>query len=68
MNRARFVTAARLEFLAEVIYFSEVEAGLGVRFTVAVEAAVTRALVFLNRARRIASTLVGYSSNIFRSR
>ncbi len=46
MNRARFATAARLEFLAEVIYFSEVEAGLGVRFTAAVEAAVTRALVF----------------------
>ena len=46
MNRARFIAAARLEFLAEVIYYSEVEAGLGARFTAAVEEAAARALAF----------------------
>ena len=35
MSRARFIAAARLEFLAEVIYYSEAEAGLGVRFSCA---------------------------------
>jgi len=29
VRRARFIAAARLEFLAEVIYYSEAEAGLG---------------------------------------
>ena len=46
MSRARFIAAARLEFLAEVIYYSEVEAGLGVRFATAVEEAAARALAF----------------------
>ena len=46
MKRARFIAAARLEFLAEVIYYSEVEAGLGARFTAAVEEAAARALAF----------------------
>ena len=46
MNRARFITAARLEFLAEVIYYSEAEAGLGARFNAAVEEAAARALAF----------------------
>ena len=46
MSRARFIAAARLEFLAEVIYYGEAEAGLGARFTTAVEEAVTRALAF----------------------
>jgi plasmid stabilization system protein ParE len=46
VNRARFIAAARLEFLAEVIYYSEVEAGLGARFTAAVEEAAARALAF----------------------
>ena len=46
MNRARFITAARLEFLAEVIYYSEAEAGLGARFNAAVEEAAVRALAF----------------------
>ncbi len=46
MNRARFIAAARLEFLAEVIYYSEAEAGLGARFTAAVEEAAVRALGF----------------------
>ena len=46
MNRARFIAAARLEFLAEVIYYSEAQAGLGARFTAAVEEAAARALAF----------------------
>ena len=46
MNRARFIAAARLEFLAEVIYYSEAEAGLGARFPAAVEEAAARALAF----------------------
>ena len=46
MSRARFIAAARLEFLAEVIYYSEAQAGLGVRFAAAVEEAAARALAF----------------------
>jgi toxin ParE1/3/4 len=46
VNRARFIAAARLEFLAEVIYYREAEAGLGARFTAAVEEAAARALAF----------------------
>ena len=46
MNHARFIAAARLEFLAEVIYYSEAEAGLGARFNAAVEEAAARALAF----------------------
>jgi len=46
VNRARFIAAARLEFLAEVIYYSEAQAGLGARFTAAVEEAAARALAF----------------------
>jgi len=42
VNRARFIAAARLEFLAEVIYYSEAQAGLGARFTAAVEEATDR--------------------------
>ena len=33
MSRARFIAAARLEFLAEVIFYNEAQAGLGSRFT-----------------------------------
>ncbi|MGH8738015.1 MAG: type II toxin-antitoxin system RelE/ParE family toxin [Burkholderiales bacterium] len=46
MKHARFIAAARLEFLAEVIYHNEVQPGLGERFTVAVEEAAARALAF----------------------
>ena len=46
MSRARFIAAARLEFLAEVIYYNEAQAGLGPRFTAAVEEATARALAF----------------------
>ena len=44
--RARFVAAARLEFLAEVVYYSEVQPGLGERFAAAVEEATARAVGF----------------------
>jgi toxin ParE1/3/4 len=46
VNRARFIAAARLEFLAEVIYHDEAQPGLGKRFTAAVEEAAARALAF----------------------
>ncbi len=46
MKRARFIAAARLEFLAEVIYHNEAQPGLGKRFTAAVEDATARALAF----------------------
>ena len=46
MNRVRFIGAARLEFLAEVVYYAEVEAGLGARLSAAVEEAAARALAF----------------------
>jgi plasmid stabilization system protein ParE len=46
VSRARFIAAARLEYLAEVIYDSEVETGSGARFAEAVEDAIARALAF----------------------
>ena len=46
MKHARFIAAARLEFLAEVIYYNEVQPGLGERFTAAVEEATARAVGF----------------------
>lgn len=46
MKRARFIAAARQEFLAEVAYYNEVQTGLGIRFTKAVEEATIRALTF----------------------
>jgi len=46
VSRARFIAAARLEFLAEVIYYGEAEAKLGTRFTAAVEEAAARAVAF----------------------
>ena len=46
MKRARFIAAARLEFLAEVAYYDEAQSGLGQRFASAVEEATARALVF----------------------
>ena len=46
MKRARFIPAARLEFLAEITYHNEAQPGLGVRFTAAVEEATSRALAF----------------------
>lgn len=46
MKRARFVAAARREFLIEVVYYNNVEPGLGARFAAAVESATARALAF----------------------
>ena len=46
MKRARFIAAARLEFLAEVVYYNEVQPGLGGRFTAAVEETAARAVAF----------------------
>ena len=46
MNPARFITAARLEFLAQIIHHNEAQPGLGERFTTAVEEAVARAVAF----------------------
>ncbi|MCC6301173.1 MAG: type II toxin-antitoxin system RelE/ParE family toxin [Gammaproteobacteria bacterium] len=60
MKRARFVAAARREFLAQVIHYNEEQPGLGARFTAAVEEAVIRALAFplagsptIRNARRV---------------
>lgn len=44
--RARFIAAARLEFLAEVVYYTEAQPGLGERFAAAVEEATARAVGF----------------------
>ena len=46
MKRARFIAAARVEFLAEVIYYNELQPGLGERFTTAIEEATSRAVAF----------------------
>ena len=46
MSGARFIAAARLELLAEVIHYGEVQPGLGGRFAAAVEEAAARALAF----------------------
>ena len=46
MNRARFVEPARLEIIAEVVYYPRLEAELGARFLEAVQDATARALAF----------------------
>ncbi|MDD5240169.1 MAG: type II toxin-antitoxin system RelE/ParE family toxin [Sulfuricella sp.] len=46
MKSARFIAAARREFLAEVIFYNEAQPGLGARFSSAVEEATARALAF----------------------
>jgi plasmid stabilization system protein ParE len=46
VRRVRFAAAARREFLAEVIYYNKERAGLGARFTAAVEEATARAAAF----------------------
>ena len=46
MTSARFAPSARREFLAEIIYYNQEQAGLGARFTAAVEEAAARALAF----------------------
>jgi hypothetical protein len=68
VSRARFIAAARLEFLAEVIYYSEAEAGLGARFAAAVEDASARALAFPLSGSPHRSKPAGFSSRISPSR
>ena len=46
MKRARFIAAARIELLAEVVYYNEAQPGLGERFTAAIEEATGRAVAF----------------------
>lgn len=46
MKRTRFIEAARLEYLVEVIYYGEAQPGLGIRFAAAVEEATARALLY----------------------
>jgi hypothetical protein len=46
VKRARFIAAARVEFLAEVIYYNKAESGLGERFRAAVEEAIIRTLAY----------------------
>jgi len=46
VKRAKFVAAARREFLFEVVYYNKEESGLGARFSAAVEDATARALAF----------------------
>ena len=46
MKSARFVPAARREFLAEIVYYNQEQARLGARFTAAVEEAAARTLAF----------------------
>lgn len=44
MTTARFLPSAELEFLKEVAYYSKTRAGAGLRFQLAVQAAVMRAV------------------------
>jgi toxin ParE1/3/4 len=46
VSQARFIAAARVELLAEIIHYDESEPGLGLRFLTAVEEAAARALAF----------------------
>lgn len=46
MKRARFVAAARIEFLAEIAYYNDAQPGLGERFIASVEDAAARATAF----------------------
>lgn len=46
MTSARFVPAARHEFLAEIVHYNQEQPGLGARFAAAVEEAAARALAF----------------------
>jgi plasmid stabilization system protein ParE len=46
VKAARFVPAARREFLAEIIYYNQEHDGLGSRFTAAVEEAAARVLAY----------------------
>jgi len=61
VKSARFVAAARREFLAEIDYYNQEQAGLAARFTVAVEEAAARALAFPHAG----SPVVGNARRVF---
>jgi len=46
VRSARFIPIARREFLSEIVYYDQAQAGLGARFAAAVEEAAARALAF----------------------
>lgn len=46
MKTARFIPAARLELIAEIIYYDKARVGLGRQFAAVIEAATARALAF----------------------
>jgi hypothetical protein len=58
VSRARFVAAARLEYLSEVVYYNKIEPGLGHRFAEEVEEAAARVLAFPRSGRHRASVPV----------
>jgi hypothetical protein len=58
VKRARFVSVASHEFLAEVAYYDEARPGHGARFITAVQQATARALAFpLSGSPAAAATL-----------
>ncbi|MGH2669090.1 MAG: type II toxin-antitoxin system RelE/ParE family toxin [Burkholderiales bacterium] len=70
MKRARFIAAARIEFLAEVVYYNEAQRGLGERFAAAVEQAAARAVAFplsgsLSRSNTRRVIVKGFPFSIF---
>jgi toxin ParE1/3/4 len=67
VRRARFVAAARQEFLAEVVYYNREQPGLGIRFAAAVQEATARAVAFPLAGSRASKNTDGSSSKIFRS-
>lgn len=46
VNKIEFIAVAREEFLAEVAYYNTAQAGLGIKFSIAVERAVKLASEF----------------------
>jgi hypothetical protein len=70
VRRARFVSEAHQEFLVEVAYYNEVQAGFGIRFTKAVEEATAGTLAFpLSGTPSVSNTrrvfLKGFLSRFF---
>ncbi len=61
MRSARFVPAARREFLAEIVYYNQEQPGLGARFTDAVEESAAGATALM---RRILSPAVGFQNEL----
>ena len=70
MKRARFIAAARQEFLAAISYYDEVQPGFGSSFSAAVDEATVRALAFplagspsVSNTRRV--SLKGFPFTLF---